>query len=618
MPRLLAELEAVEAEINAQIPLGIVDFSVERDVLSGELMIAGVFCEDTRPPAGPTWQEILVLKRLPWKPRAALAAALGHEWIRDAAVPANQARLAEQNRAGVFKITVDPRIIPVRPELQRSGCGRGFIMPPDNEWYVFQYRDVVAISNSKPIIDGVQRLSISSGDPELGIGARDSFDISGREPGTVTAWADLEPLHRYLNRAREEYGAAAKLVTRFVNIGTLRRMQAKVDLNNPEMLSASIDVQMRTEGLRRFPYLDEVYSLAPESMAEGISHFVPADSTFFAATLRMQPEHFFDGLVQDYLSANEREQINSRLRSMGEYTELDQFLGELAERLGNTSYIAVGRLDETFDEIEYDDWFAGEHDPFAGFAFMTRIREGTSLDEINEFLSKRVPLLGFSKEFERKEHMGIPYTRISLDIETRDFALLSPCWLLAQDHFVFSTNEDYFKKVIETIVEPSKSLANDNNFRVTMNRLSDKGHLGVFLDLDKLLAVPETSEPGGQPRGYAWDNRNQWVLQYRDSRQPAIDKRQELVNEFKRRNRGRMPNDDEWDKIEMQVDDFVDAWQAGYPDYIEEFRRELEAYRRFRALGLVMGAGGASLSAEAVLLLDEAARPAADGTAEGE
>ena len=89
-------------------------------------------------------------------------------------------------------------------------------------------------------------------------------------------------------------------------------------------------------------------------------------------------------------------------------------------------------------------------------------------------------------------------------------------------------------------------------------------------------------------------------------------KRRELEERFRQSHGGRMPNDQERDQIELQIDDFVEAWRASYPDYIEEYRRKLEGFRRFRALGLVMAADGGTIGSDVVVLFDEAGDAAAE------
>ena len=49
----LLEIEAIEEQINSQIPLGITEFSVEKDLVGSELIASGRFCEGSGPNRGP-------------------------------------------------------------------------------------------------------------------------------------------------------------------------------------------------------------------------------------------------------------------------------------------------------------------------------------------------------------------------------------------------------------------------------------------------------------------------------------------------------------------------------------------------------------------------------------
>ena len=52
------------------------------------------------------------------------------------------------------------------------------------------------------------------------------------------------------------------------------------------------------------------------------------------------------------------------------------------------------------------------------------------------------------------DYRGLTYTKIGLQMEAADFAHVSPAWILAQEHFIFASNETYFRKILDTLVDP--------------------------------------------------------------------------------------------------------------------------------------------------------------------
>ena len=590
-PQIQRQLEDLNKQINDSIPLGIVDFDIERDVLAGEVTIAGAWCEGSKPPQPPGWQELLLLKRLTWKPRAGLAAALGNGWIRDMALQGPRPPKFEAIEGDIYKVTVPD--IPVRSQIERSGCGRGFVMPPDNEWYVTRVRDVVAISNSPAMMKEVARLAEKADNHAEGFRARDWFEIEP-ESDRVIAAIDTEPLHQYLVRLLESLGDRRKLLNRYLLPRSFERMNGRLDLGDENQLVGEAQVLLRSDVVGDNPELEALYRLPMAPLTEdGLEQFVPAEDTWLSGTVRSRPMYFFSAVL-DMLTVNERQLLNDNLRAAADeqgqrYNKVEDVLEELAPRLGDTAWFAVGRLSNVFDKIEYPDWYATEDDPYVPFAFMMKIREGANLQEVDDFLRGKAPLMGLKKDMERRTHAGIPYTRLFLEKTTRDFVHVKPCYYLAQDRFIFSNNEDYFKGVLETIADPELSLARSERYRVAMGKVDARGHLGIYIDLGNALAVPPDSRPGSQPRGILWDIRNQHVTDTVKERERSMAKLKELQDAFQR-TRGRRPNEQEMEGLFDDRDAYMASWRQTYPRMIEDYRKQLASLDRLKALALSVGA----------------------------
>lgn len=609
-PQIQRQLEDLNRQINASIPLGIVDFDIERDVLAGEVTIAGAWCEGSRPPQPPGWQEILLLKRLSWKPRAGLAAALGNEWIRDMALQGGPGRppKIEPFEGEIYRVTVPD--IPVRSQIDRASCGRGFTMPPDNEWYVTRVRDVVAISNSPNMMLEVVRLAGKADNHAEGFRARDWYKLEPQSDRIIAA-VDTEPLHQYLVRLLETLGDRRRLLNRFLLPRSFERLNGRLDLGNENQLVGEASVLLRSDVVGDNPELEALYRMPMAPLAaEGLEQFVPAEDTWLSGTVRSRPMYFFSAVL-DMLTPNERQLLNDNLRAAADaqgqrYNKVEEVLEELAPRLGDTAWFAVGRLSGVFDQVEYPEWYATEDDPYIPFAFMMRIREGANLQEVDDFLRGKAPLMGLKKDMERREHAGIPYTRLFLEKTTRDFVHVKPCYYLAQDRFIFCNNEDYFKGVLETIADPTLALARSERYRVAMGKVDARGHLGLYIDLGAALAVPPDSQPGGQPRGILWDIRNQQVTDTVREREKSIAKLAELQEAFQR-TRGRRPNEQEMERLYDQRDEFMAAWRRTYPRLVEDYRQELESLARLKSLALSVGAFEGELNFRLVIGLKDPA-----------
>lgn len=584
-PEIRAQIEDLEAQINGNIPLGAVEFSLEDDVLSGDVLIAGKFCGNAAPPNPPTWRELLILKRIGWKPRTGLSAAIGNGWIRDMAIPAGQMKMT------VDEFDVAKLVFPgvrVRTELERN-CGEGTIVPPDNTWYMFRIKDTVALSNSPSLIQNVRRLSERSEDAADNFLSRPDFEIAPQE-GRFVAAMDLEPLQWYLTRTLEEIGPQAQVLNRFLNIGALDKLNGSLSIENTDSLYGEATLDFRESQLS--PDVQSMYRLTPTSFRGGIAELVPAEDTFLVATLKARPMHVFSALLSA-LTPDQRQLWEDNLKQMSDYDDVNAFLRDLSSRLGDTAALALGRLSDRFDNVEYTDWFSSEAEAQPSLAFMIRIDQNANLDEVNEFLSSKVPLLGFSEELEKKSYKGIEYTRLHLQQKIRDYELVTPCFVLFRDTFVLATNEDYFKKILETLDDQGRSMARDPDFGVAYQSLDSEGHLGLFVDLEKIFRVP---------RGLLWDMRNDWVRTHRDYRAAAIEYRQRQIRNFRAKWR-RPPNEQQLDEIDEAVDAFVESYRRRYKEFIEERRQELRGWRRLGVLGLTAGSVDDQIHLKSTLLL---------------
>lgn len=613
---LLDLITQTEQRITEQIPLGLARFSVEDDLLPGEIVAAGRWCRDVPPPQPPSWREVMLLFRTGWKVRAA-AAALQHGFIRELGLQ-NGVELTETEDAGIYKAVV--RGIRVRDVKARSTCGDGFVMPPDNVWYLARIRDVIALSNSQNLILKAVDLGRGGSDPFT---ARPGIDLTAPE-GSLRASMDLRPLHVYLRRLLDWSGPRASAVKYFLGLEALDRMNGHLSIASPDLVAARGSIRLEERGLMEA--VRGNYEAPPLDLREGLASFLPAADTFALVQLRSDPMHLLTALHDGMLSDAERALWRDNLLQGGEYQTMDAFLRDVAQYLGDSFALSLGRLSTLYDTVRYPDMDYDDPDPekrpdpLPSIAFVVPLRQGARQSEVDTFLAARVHLMGFSKELEKVSYRGFEYTRLRFTEQlqsARDLKQFRPAYLLVQDRLVFANHEEYFRRVLDTLSDPQTypSLARDPAFQTAQNALPARGHLALWVDLEKLTRVPgpvadpaRGPDPEGGPRGYLWDRRQTWVREAKDPRQKAIEARAQILKRY-----GSAALTLQQDEaVENEVQQVKAQWMARYPEFLEEYRRTLAGYRRLRALGVVLGAQGTGrLQAELALLLRPVDAPAA-------
>lgn len=593
------ELETMEAQINAQIPLGITTFSLEKDVMGGEVIAAGRFCEGWDPAKGPpTWRELLLLTRITWKPK--FVSALKHGFVRDRLGP-NLTVTEEED--GIFKIVLHT----IRPTsvADRSVCGEA-VMPPQNVWYMTRVKDVLAVGNALNLVQQVALLS-RGGDEGHSYLDRPWVTLEA-PPGSIAASIDLQPLRNYLMRAMELAGRPFTVLRRYLTIPALDRMNGRLSLPSRDLLQVSGDIRYQSSNLS--DGVREVYDLQPEELGASVAALVPAEDTFGVFLLRTPPYHLIDTIYNEILSDGDRRLWQENFQRMNsDYRDIEQLFREFADRLGDTAGVAVGRLSDVYDTKALPKFFpdASEYPDanWPALAILIHLKQGVRLEELDDYFEKRVPLLGGKAEVEKKQYRGLTYRRIHLEVKPGDYATVDPAYILAQDHFIFSSNESYFRKILDTMVDPKghPPLSTDQTFQATMTRLPERSHLVLFLDLAKLYAVPSEVDAVEGPKGYMWDRRSIWLAQEKNPRNEAVRYRTELQAAYTK-SHGRPATGPDAAEIEQRVDQHWDTWLGRFREFEEEYRQDLLGYRRLRSIGLSIRAEKPRLFVDFALLLN--------------
>lgn len=607
---LLGRVEAEEARINEQVPLGVVHVGLREDLLPGEVVAAGRWCRDARLPSPPSWREAMVLVRVSWKVRAALA-ALGHGFVREQVKAQSGVAITPTDEPGVLKVLLPGvRVSDVR---SRSTCGDGFVMPPEDTVYLARVRDVLVAGNSLPLVAQAAQLGRSGASGES-FADRPGFSLEAPE-GSVRAAVDLQNLRPYLERLLEAGGHGTRLFRYFLGIEALDRMNGHLDLSSPDLLAGRASIRLAPRGLGEA--VQENYRRPGLGLRDdGPAGWLPAADTFAVVHLRTDAMHLMNAVHDGILTPEQRRLWSDNMRESAMYTTMDAFLRDVAERLGDAFTLALGRLSRLYDEARYPAFEANDDkqrpaDAEPALAVLVTLRKGASAEEVDRFLAERVHLMGFSKDLERATYKGFTYTRLRFarGQDLAELQLYRPAYILVQDKLLLASHEDYFLRVLDTFAEPKASppLSADPTYRVTMEALPPRGHVAAFVDVEKLTRVPGRApsasdpDPAVGPRGFLWDLRNWWAWEARDPRARAIELRSELTKRYG----GSSLSDQQYEAVQAEVRKGKQAWMERYPEFLEEWRQQLLGWRRIRAAGLVLHAEGERLGAEVVGVLRE-------------
>ncbi len=599
------ELQTIQAQFSQQSPVEIdVKSWVEENVLAGEVCIAGNFWQHSSPRRGepPQWKELLVLKRVSWLARG--VSGLQHDFIREQIQPGPGVELtAESDRIWKFKL---PQQQPVSRE-RRPGD------PDMTQWYMARVLDVIAVTNNRELIDNV--LALGEDPDGRSFARRPGFEIP-QTPGRIHAAVNLEPMRKYLHRTYDFNPNLAPL-RRFLPPEALTKMSGHISLESTELLRGGARISFIASDPDSEAVQRHVYGLPQREVASGIAELVPAKDTFAVLSLRATPEYLLNKVVWGAFPEETRKLYKDNLRENPQagFSTVEEFFDDLSTRIGDEAMVALGRMSNIYDRVDFPEWYSEEPAPIPAMAIMVRLGEGATQAELEQYLSEKVFILGLDGKLDRITHGDYTYSRGALKIETLDYKYVRPCFAVVSNHLVMTTTEGYMRQIIDTVRDPSRSaMAQDETFRATMGSLPDRGHLGLFVDIEKLTRVPASirwnaNDPKaidmGAPgtRGFLWDMRNDWVINEKDDYAESVRYRAEVRRQYPA---GKLSPQQE-DEIDKRVDDYIEnQWLARYGDFLEEYRKSLEDLRRLRSFGLVLGAVGPELDARFVSVFRQA------------
>ncbi|MDA1195194.1 MAG: hypothetical protein O2894_08405 [Planctomycetota bacterium] len=599
LEQLELELQTIQTQVDRESPVSVdVASFVGDNIVAGEVCFAGNFWEHASPGnSPPQWKDLVVLKRV--RGLARCISGLQHGFIRRQIQPGPGVELSVVEE-GIYEFHLT-RLKPLAP---------GQVAGPDmSRWYVTRVLDVVAVSNNKRLIQNIVGLGADDSGARS-FARRPGFDIP-LVPGRVSAAVNLEALQNYFLRALDHYPDLGTL-RRFLPPEALVKLSGGISFSGADFVEAGGTITYLPTSQDASDVARNVYGLPQRPVSDGIARFVPAADTFAVISLRANPEYLLDKIVKAALPDSDRKLWEDNLRKNPDsgFTTLADFFQDLSTRMGNEAMVALGRMSERYDTLDFTEWFSAEPAPLPALAIMVRLGEGARQEELEAYLSEKVFLLGMEKELARVTYGNFAYSRAELRVKPLNYKYIQPCFTVVNDHLVLTTTEGYMRRILDTVRDgESGALSQDETFRVTMGALPSTAHVGIFLDIEKLTRVPpsfrlDESNPAnndlGAPgtRGFLWDRRNGWVITERDDRAEAIRVRRAESLKFPN-----PMNDQHRIELERRVDAHMDGWLERYPEFLEEYRQSLDRLRRLRGLGLVLGATGGEIDARAALVL---------------
>ena len=193
----------------------------------------------------------------------------------------------------------------------------------------------------------------------------------------------------------------------FLTIDGLDRLNGHLHLASPDLLVGRASVRLRPGGLRE--PVQQNYRRPPIDLRTGVASFLPAADTFLLAQLRTDPFHLLDAIHRDVLTEQERQLWQENVykngalrldRGVPEGRRREALATPSGSRWGAWAGSTTTRSSRRFESENRD----VPPNPAGALAFVIPLRKGAVESEVDEFIAKRVHLMGFSSELER-----VPY-----------------------------------------------------------------------------------------------------------------------------------------------------------------------------------------------------------------
>jgi len=468
----------VAAEVNPQIPFGIVEVDAEEDFVGREIAIAGWMRDVGRGKL----DSFIVLTRV--APYAKFVSALQRDLFRRRLGP--QAERLELVKGYYFRYTLDSG---------QAGALSGILSRPLPEGAIYfgRIKDVFLISDNPDWIEsaikgGAQTLPA---DPWF---ESEFIRKAGRRKSDVEVFVRPGLSQAFLRAyGNEQTGGPLLPVRKFVpytmagdvTVGArLDESGIKVEVSNSPPLDGFKNV---TERHLVNIYQAEKADLGLELSEQGIARFIPRRRTVGALVVRIPHDDMID-LFLSFLPRAELDLYNERVREVPSpqgrrYSGVSALLKELAKDFEDTHLVIIsrpsvfeGREYVTFADIDWDNPLPK---PQLAFTLVSRIKDSVTPDSVRTKVAQHLRHLQLEPvgAHERGFHVAKPVEAE----DTEELALIRPAFGGLGRYFVFASSPEGAEAVFDAQGDEGERLLAEPGVREAIARLPTRGTLALLL-----------------------------------------------------------------------------------------------------------------------------------------
>ncbi len=471
-----AALQIAE-DVNPNIPGGIIEIDLKRDLLDKEMAIAGSISDYTHP----RFDHFIALVRIPFYARYLSALKRGF-------VSSNLPSGAEiEVKKGLyFKMRLPPATVDLLRPL-RSVMAR----EEDDVLYLARIKDVLLISDNEYWIQHAFQSRLGATLP-----ADSFFETEFMASSKGGPWVET-----YLrgDLARGFFTKHSRGVLRQVNAVLPYQLAGEMTLRAfaPNGRSVELDWTNRPGEDAFQKAADHVNSIFDSEKAdvhydlstEGLGKFIPRDRVVGAMVMRMSSRDLVETLLammsrDDIQLADEGIRETSRTSGL-RYSTLREMLSKLATNFGD-SLLFVAHRPAAFDSVDYSRLFDADDadeftpEPQLAFSVVLKVKDNLIPGRVAAELGKHMPLLAIEpagSDPSHGLHFGEP------EFEPEGLELLAPAYgaLPVGKYIVVSTLPAAAAAIVDAAKTPEKRLLPDPRVTDLVKRLPLKATMAFLV-----------------------------------------------------------------------------------------------------------------------------------------
>ncbi|MEN8149408.1 MAG: hypothetical protein ABFS86_06270 [Planctomycetota bacterium] len=495
---LYGPIGEIETQINDSMPGFLGGFSILDDLAGQEVVVAGYLTG-----RGDTVDDkirnspFVALTRITFK--AKFIEALKYGFVRDQVPGLRQ-------RADWFEYDL----------VEGAGQDRE---ERDRYRYFARIKDVLAVSNDEELIEKVTQFGSSSGLSRESLAQHWWFYYDTRSPGEaspINFWvrvsqADID-LGRILDGHRSDArGGPTDFIRSLFPVPYTTSVLVRAGAEDTHRMPIHGVIRLREKIPDSYGHIKGVHRLQGIDVRKAASDaaaMIPSDGTFAFSWLKMAPRDFFKSF---FSSLDEETRLMmfgnpaQPARSNPDKWSDDEMAGRLGDWFEEGVTVALARNPEA-DKTDFDTWEGGTPKPLPTVTLALKVREGLS-GRIPAFMTKHQDRFGWDAPKKEESSTGELY-RLPVAGLDKTLAYQQPAFALVNGTFLFSTNIDGLRRVLDVIGGRAEPISKLRSFGEAIETVGRTGNTFLFVDGDRLMP-------------YLRDRRHGWAFD-----ETMIDKRE--------------------------------------------------------------------------------------------